>query len=120
MAENMVRTQVYLPKGTYEALQERAEKQGLTMATQIRAALDEYLRRAQGDDEGPILQPDDPIFKMIGMYDSGLSDVAVNHDYYLYGAPKRVRSVEKPVQEPKRTSYKAPQRRLARRRKSKR
>ena len=50
MTENMVRTQVYLPQATYKALIERAEKQGLTMATQIRAALDgrdaDSLRRA--------------------------------------------------------------------------
>jgi hypothetical protein len=89
MAENMVRTQVYLPQATYRALVERAEKHGLTMATQIRAALDGYLQRAQEEAEGAILQPDDPIFKMIGFFDSGVDDLAENHDYYLYGMPKR-------------------------------
>ena len=89
MAEHMVRTQVYLPQATYDALVERAKEQGLTMASQIRAALDEYLQRTQDDDEGVILQPDDPIFKMIGMFDSGLTDVAINHDHYLYGTPKQ-------------------------------
>lgn len=89
MTENMVRTQVYLPQATYKALIERAEKQGLTMATQIRAALDEYLQRTQEEEEGPILQPDDPLFSMMGIGDSGVGDIAVNHDYYLYGMPKR-------------------------------
>jgi len=89
MADNMVRTQVYLPKATYAALVERGQQQGLTMADQIRAALDEYLQRSQDDDEGAILQPDDPFFKMMGIVDSGVDDLAVNHDYYLYGMPKR-------------------------------
>ena len=88
MADNMVRTQVYLPKATYQALVERARQQGLTMAVQIRAALDEYLQRSQGEDEGAILRPDDPLFTMMGVFDSGVDDVAVNHDYYLYGMPK--------------------------------
>ena len=89
MAGHMVLTQVYLPQATYDDLVERAKEQGLTMASQIRAALDEYLQRTQGDDEGAILRPDDPLFTMMGIFDSGVDDVAVNHDYYLYGMPKR-------------------------------
>ncbi len=41
MAERMVRTQVYLPRVVYDRLQRRAEKHGVTLAMQIRAALDE-------------------------------------------------------------------------------
>jgi hypothetical protein len=89
MTDNMVRTQVYLPRATYDALVERAQQEGLTMASQIRAALDEYLQRSQGEDEGAILRPDDPLFTMMGIFDSGIDDLAVNHDYYLYGMPKR-------------------------------
>jgi hypothetical protein len=113
MAENMVRTQVYLPQATHKALIERAEKQGLTMATQIRAALDEYLERTQTEEDGPILQPDDPLFSMIGIADSGLSDVAVNHDHYLYGMPKVALSDKLSVRESK-----APQTKSRNRRKS--
>ena len=47
MAENMVRTQVYLPRTVYQKLQERAEKEGLTLAVQIRAALEDYLDRVE-------------------------------------------------------------------------
>ena len=116
MAEHMVRTQVYLPQATYDALVERAKEQGLTMASQIRAALDEYLQRTQDDDEGVILQPDDPIFKMIGMFDSGLTDVAINHDHYLYGTPKQNPAAEPAVKETRKAAYKS----RARRPKSKR
>ena len=40
MAETMVRTQVYLPRDVYEKLRQRAEKHKLTLALQIRAALE--------------------------------------------------------------------------------
>ena len=92
MTDNMVRTQVYLPQATYRALVDRAKQHDLTMAAQIRAALDEYLQRTSEDDEGVILKPDDPFFSMLGLFDSGVNDLAVNHDYYLYGMPKRERS----------------------------
>jgi hypothetical protein len=102
MTENMVRTQVYLPRKTYQALQERGEAQGLTLAEQIRTALDDYLLRVgpHEEDEGVPLSPDDPIFGMIGMFDSGVDDLGYNHDHYLYGAPKKPWPEELKVSEP--------------------
>src|SRR5713226_5440899 len=120
MTDNMVRTQVYLPQATYRALVERAEKQGLTMAVQIRAALDEYLRRSPEEEEGAILQPDDPIFKMIGIFDSGLTDIGVNHDHYLYGTPKRNPATGQFLRETRKASIKSRTRRPTRRQKTKR
>ncbi|HLF27582.1 MAG TPA: ribbon-helix-helix domain-containing protein [Anaerolineae bacterium] len=89
MRENMVRTQVYLPRKIHEQLQARAEKQGLTLAVQIREALADYIERVAAEADDGILHADDPIFKMIGMFDSGLGDLSINHDHYLYGAPRR-------------------------------
>ena len=114
MADHMVRTQVYLPQATYDALVRRAKEQGLTMASQIRAALDEYLLRMRDDDDGPILQPDDPIFKMIGMFDSGLPDLGVNHDYYLYGMPKRQETEQLALRKKSAPPRKTPKRRPTR------
>ncbi len=92
MTDNMVRTQVYLPRATYEALRARSAAQGLTLAEQVRAALEDYLlRKEQVEGEGPPLPPDDPIFKLMGAVDSGIDDLGFNHDHYLYGAPKRER-----------------------------
>lgn len=99
MNENMIRLQVYLPRSTYERLQKRAQAQALTLAIQIREALDSYLERIEAQEDDGILHAEDPIFKMIGMFDSGLGDLSINHDHYLYGTPKReeVKSVrEKP------------------------
>ena len=120
MTDNMVRTQVYLPQATYNALVERAQQEGLTMASQIRAALDTYLQRAEAEEQGAILRPDDPIFQMIGMADSGLTDVALNHDHYLYGTPKRDPATGKFRRESGPTSKTRSTRRRARARKPKR
>jgi hypothetical protein len=88
MSENMVRTQVYLPRAMYDRLQKRAGKHELTLALQIREALAEYLERSDAAEE-PILRADDPIFELIGMASSKEGDLSVNHDHYLYGWPKR-------------------------------
>jgi hypothetical protein len=83
MTENMVRTQVYLPRTVYEQLKERAEREGITMAHQIREALIEYVA-VEKDGTEPVLTADDPIWHMIGMLESGLADGSVNHDQYIY------------------------------------
>lgn len=88
MRENMVRTQVYLPRDIYERLQKRAEESDLTLAVQVREALVDYLERADAA-EAPVLRADDPIFQLIGAASSKEGDLSVNHDHYLYGWPKR-------------------------------
>ena len=105
MAENMVRTQVYLPRETYERLQKRAKQHDVTLALQIREALESYLEQAETRQDDGILRADDPIFGMIGLFDSGLGDLSVNHDHYLYGAPKREELVA--VREKTAKKYKA-------------
>ncbi len=89
MSSNMVRTQVYLPRDIYDKLQKRAEDQGITMAHQIREALKDYIARVELEEGGePIWSPDDPIFQMLGMFDSGLGDLALHHDEYLYSTKR--------------------------------
>jgi hypothetical protein len=118
MAQTMVRTQVYLPREVYEKLRQRAEKHKLTLALQIRAALEDYLDRVEAEDDDGILHADDPIFKMIGMYSSGVTDASVNHDYYLYGAPKREpdQATVKAVRQKRSAAYRAKSKRRSRKR----
>ncbi|MBI5082181.1 MAG: hypothetical protein HZB17_12905 [Chloroflexi bacterium] len=88
MSENMVRTQVYLPRGIYNDLQARAKKQGITMAVQIREALENYARRGKHDEKE--IEPLDlgNLFEIIGRHgSSGIHDGAENHDKYIYGDP---------------------------------
>ena len=84
MSEKMVRTQVYLPRDIYEQLKDRADAEGITMATQIREALAQYVTEAPTKEEGHILTADDPIWNIIGMGKSDVTDGSVNHDKYIY------------------------------------
>jgi hypothetical protein len=117
MSEKMVRTQVYLPREVHATLTRRAEEQGLTLANQIRAALDEYLARVEADEDGVILLPDDPLFQMMGMFDSGIPDLGLNHDHYLYGAARKPIPESYSVAESKPIAVKPPIRKPARSRK---
>jgi hypothetical protein len=85
MSEKMVRTQVYLPADIYEQLKERGEREGLTLAHQIREALAEYVATvAEDKEELPIITEDDPIWNIIGMVEGGPVDGSINHDKYIY------------------------------------
>ncbi len=84
MRENMVRTQVYLPREIYERLQKRAEEHDLTLAVQIREALEDYLLHATAEDEERVMSPDDPLLQLVGTMATGLGDGSINHDKYIY------------------------------------
>lgn len=88
MTGRMVRTQIYLPTDVHEKLKARAEGHGLTLALQIRAALEEYFKRLDAAEEG-VLRAEDPIFRFIGIGSGGTADAALEHDHYLYRSPKR-------------------------------
>ena len=95
MAERMVRTQIYLPPKVHAELKRRAGTHGLTLALQIREALEEYLRRANSDDE---LEPLDlgHLFEIVGKYGkSNITDGSVNHDKYIYGDPHGEKALER-------------------------
>lgn len=86
--DTMVRTQVYLPRGIYNDLQARAKKHGITMATQIREALENYARHAKHNEKE--VEPLDlgNLFEIIGKHgSSGIRDGAENHDKYIYSDP---------------------------------
>jgi hypothetical protein len=84
MSENMVRTQVYLPRSIYDWLQKRAKQHRLTLALQIREALEDYAHLQNTNDEERVMSPDDPLRKLIGSISTGLGDGAINHDKYIY------------------------------------
>lgn len=84
MNEKMVRTQVYLPRDIYEQLKERADKEGSSMAHYIREALAQYVVEAEVEDKAPVFTKEDPIWEMVGMIKSGITDGSYNHDKYIY------------------------------------
>jgi Ribbon-helix-helix protein, copG family len=79
----MKRKQLYLEEETDRALKRLAARTGRSEAFHVREALRRYLDR-------PVNEEDDPILRLVGLVDDpeGPDDVAVNHDHYLYGAPK--------------------------------
>jgi hypothetical protein len=94
MSKKMVRTQVYLPRDIYKKLKQRADDEGITMATQIREALTQYVVETTTDEPQHILDADDPIWDLIGMAESGITDGATNHDKYIYGRDWRLMDEE--------------------------
>jgi len=82
----MIRTQIYLSPEQHEQLKERGAKDNKTMASVIREAVDQYLVQVQSP---PVFPAADPLYDLIGIFDSGLNDVSANHDKYLYSDPYR-------------------------------
>jgi len=79
----MRRKQLYLDEASERALKHLAAATGRSEAYHVREALRQYLARNP--------QPGgDPLEALIGLVEdpSGATDVAANHDHYLYGAPK--------------------------------
>jgi predicted DNA-binding protein len=116
MRETMVRTQVYLPRAMYQRLQKRAAENDLTLAVQIREAVEDYLQHAAAEDEEVLMPADDPLRALVGSIATGLGDGAINHDKYIYrrdwGEPTKTQKPvttamkERPAKYPAKTSTK--------------
>ena len=81
----MVRKQLYIDDDLNDGLRMLAARTGRSEAEHVREALRRYLVEPPASDGG-----EDPLLELIGMVDdpSIQSDMAVNHDHYLYGAPR--------------------------------
>lgn len=84
MATSEVRTQIYLPRSLHRALRDEARRRGVSMAQLLRDAAAAALRNNNGDQH-------DPLAELVGIVREGPKDLATNHDYYLYGLPRRRR-----------------------------
>ncbi len=80
----MRRKQLYLDDESDRALKRLSASTGRSEASHVREALQRYLAEATPPVEG------DPLGDLIGLVNdpAGPTDQAVNHDHYLYGAPK--------------------------------
>lgn len=81
----MVRTQIYLTRAEHEFITSEAARLGAPMAAIIRDYIDEKMRLPDAAwESNPMLEttPRDPGFALP-------EDAAINHDHYLYGAPKK-------------------------------
>lgn len=81
------RTQIYFPEELYSRIALRARQESKSSAQVIREAVEEYLEKNK---EREIDWENDPIFEAIGFIkNSGVSDMSINHDYYIYGGKRK-------------------------------
>jgi hypothetical protein len=67
--------QVYLRQDQIEPLRAEAARRGVSLAELVRQGMDRLLA------EVPV--EEDPLWKIVGIMDSGMGDLAENHDKYL-------------------------------------
>jgi hypothetical protein len=87
----MKRKQIYIAPEQEEALQEIAYEAGVPVSHVIREAVAAYIAERQ---EVTVKEPEDhPLWRIVGAADDpdAPADGALNHDHYLYGAPKKTR-----------------------------
>lgn len=87
---NQMTTTVRLPEDLYEALRRRAFEERRPVAELIREALRRFVDLPREPSPLPELESD-PFWKAVGTIDGGPSDESIEHDHYLYGAPKKGR-----------------------------
>ncbi|MBX3733836.1 MAG: hypothetical protein KF791_14740 [Verrucomicrobiae bacterium] len=84
-AGGMVRTQIYLTRAEHGFIAAEAARRGEPMAAVIRGFIDDKMRLPDAAwSANPMLEPTPQ--------DAGLElpeDAAINHDHYLYGAPRK-------------------------------
>lgn len=76
------RTQIYLDEELKEGLRAVAEREGRSLAAVLRDAAAEYISRRESGEES------DPLLALIGIGGGSNKDGALDHDRYLYGAPR--------------------------------
>ena len=85
-------TLVRLPEDRMYELRARASREGKSLAGLVREAVDVYLGR---EPPNPAPPSQDPFDGIVGAFNSGVPDAAVNHDHYLYGWPKEEAEAKK-------------------------
>jgi len=66
---------VYLEQKQFEALKSLAETRHVSLDELVREGVDRLLHET--------LIEDDPLWNIVGMFDSGVDDLSENHDKYL-------------------------------------
>ena len=75
----MHRTQIYLAPEQYKSLKQKAAKKGVSLTQLIREILTAYLKQNEGLEK----PAKETYMGLVGLGQSGLSDVSVRHNDYL-------------------------------------
>ena len=73
---------IEVSEGKYQALQRMAKQTHTSISGMIEKFLESLLPEERHSDND---YKNDPLYKMEGSFDSGLGDLSINHDKYLYG-----------------------------------
>lgn len=85
MATTLKRTQMYFPEEMLKQVKQVADQEHTTIAEIVRNAVGEFIKKKKK----VIDWDNDPLWEVIGHVEgSGCTDVAENHDVYLYGGKK--------------------------------
>jgi hypothetical protein len=84
----MHKTQLYLENHQYVLLKDWATRQGKSIAQVVRDLIEAALK-------APEKSARDSLYDIIGMADSGLTNIGQNVDDYLYGDPETVARLER-------------------------
>lgn len=84
----MHKTQLYLENHQYVLLKDWAARQGKSIAEVVRELVDAALK-------APAQNARDPIYDIIGLADSGLTNVGRHVDDYLYGDASTIARLER-------------------------
>lgn len=77
------RTQMYFPDELLTALKKRADEEGQTIASLVRDAVSEFLKKRKAKN-----WEKDTLWNLVGSSHSKDGDLSVKHDRYLYGKEK--------------------------------
>ena len=83
----MHKTQLYLENHQYLLLKDWATRQGKSIAQVVRELIDAAVKT-------PAHGPRDSLYNIIGLADSGLTNIGQNVDDYLYGDAETVARLE--------------------------
>jgi len=89
-----IATNIRLPEEDYRALKLRARSDSQSVATHLRKAVQLYVQGKAVDGSRKVTARK-PLGDLVGLFSSGLTDGAEQHDSYVYGWPKRRRAVRK-------------------------
>ena len=81
----MKRKQIHIEPELEYRVKEAAAARGISESLFIREAIAAHLAY---DANAGATDIENPLLGIIGIGKSGITDGSVNHDYYLYGAPK--------------------------------
>ena len=82
------RSQIMLKEHQYAYLVGEAQRQRKSISQLVRKIIDQHIEQSRDLEN-------DPFFGIIGMVEGDDPNAAIDHDYYVYGLPRRSKEEDK-------------------------